>query len=126
MPVYKQMTKQKWKNQIKKACESAKTYQPFFDSVIDSLAGIMALRDQAEEKYLASGGNPVIVHTNKNGVANIVKNPALVVVMECNATALTYWKELGLTSRAYKSMAGSLVPDDGGKRLEDILSDLGV
>ena len=120
------MTKQKWKNQIKKACESAKTYQPFFDSVIDTLAGIMELRDDAERKYIESGGEPVVIHTNKNGAENIAKNPALVVIMECNAVALTYWKELGLTSRAYKSMAGSLVPDDGGKRLEDILSDLGV
>lgn len=118
------MTKQKWKNRISKACEKAGTYQPFFDDVIDTLAGVMELRDSAQERYNASGGNPVIIHTNRNGAQNIVKNPALVVIMECNAVALPYWKELGLTSRAFKSMTGGLAVAEKEKTLEDILAEL--
>lgn len=118
------MTKKEWKTAIKKACRSAGTYQAFFDSVIDSLAGIMEMRDRAEEQYTASGGNPVIVHTNRNGATNIVKNPALVAVLDCNTQALAYWKELGLTSKAYKQMTGSVAPVQEGKTLEDLLSEM--
>lgn len=113
-----------WKRKIKKSCKEAGTYQPFFDSVIDSLAGIMEMRDNAQEKFEASGGNTIVKHTNKGGQTNIVKNPALVVLMECNAQALAYWKELGLTSRAYKSMTGAMAPKREGVTIEALLSDL--
>ena len=85
------MTKTKWRNKIKKACTEAGTYQKYFDHVIDTLAGILETRDKAQEKFEISGGNPVIVHTNKAGAQNVVKNPALCVVMECNTQALAYW-----------------------------------
>ena len=119
------MTKLKWKRRIVKACNDAGTYQSFFDDTIDSLAGILELRDNAEEQFVESGGKTVIEYTNKNGVTNTVKNPAMVIIMECNAQALTYWKELGLTSRAYKAMNGSMTPDNG-KTLEDVLSEMGI
>lgn len=120
------MTKEKWQTKIKEACETAGTYQPFFDAVIDSLAGIMEMRDNAREKFEASGGNTVVAHTNKGGNTNIVKNPALVVLMECNAQALAYWKELGLTSRSYKSMTGSLNVKVESKGLEEMLAEFGI
>ena len=120
------MNKQDWKQKITEQCEAAGTYQSFFDFVIDTLAGILELRDNAQEKFEASGGNTIVKHTNKGGVTNIVKNPALVVVLDCNAIALTYWKELGLTSRAYKSMTGSLNTKVEQKSLEDMLSDMGI
>lgn len=120
------MTKEKWQKQIKEACETAGTYQQFFDAVIDSLAGIMEMRDNAAEKFEASGGNTVVAHTNKSGATNIVKNPALVVLMECNAQALSYWRELGLTSRSYKSMTGSLDIRVESKGFEAALAELGI
>lgn len=120
------MNKEDWKRQIKESCEAAGTYQPFFDSVIDSLAGIMEMRDNAQEKFEASGGNTIIKHTNKGGATNIVKNPALVVLMDCNAQALAYWRELGLTSRSYKSMTGSLNVKVESKGFEDMLAELGI
>lgn len=120
------MDKKKWKSKIKKACEKAGTYQPFFDSVIDALAGILELRDSAQEKYEASGGNPIVAHTNKGGATNIVKNPALVVIMDCNTQALAYWKELGLTAKSYKGTTGSIKPAQNSQTLEDALASLGV
>lgn len=98
------MKKKTWKSRIKRACIAAGTYQPFFDSVIDALAGIMEARDNAYEKLKETGGDPIITHTNKGGSTNIVKNPALVVTMEYDYLALAYWKELGLTSKAYKTI----------------------
>lgn len=120
------MKKDEWKQAIKDSCEAAGTYQPFFDSVIDTLAGIMEMRDNAQERFEATGGNTIIKHTNKGGATNIVKNPALVVLMDCNAQALAYWRELGLTSRSYKSMTGSLNVKVESRGFEEVLADLGI
>lgn len=120
------MDKASWEKKIRESAEAAGTYQPFFDSVIDSLAGIMELRDNAQEKFEQSGGNTIVKHTNKGGSTNIVKNPALVVLMDCNTQALAYWRELGLTSRSYKTMTGSLNVRVESKSLEDALADLGI
>ena len=120
------MTKARWRNRIKRACKAAGTYQPFFDNVIDTLAGIMEMRDNAMEKFEASGGSTIVKHTNKAGNTNIVKNPALVVIMDCNAQALAYWKELGLTSRSYKMMTGSLSLQDESQGFEEALAELGL
>ncbi|MBR3361317.1 MAG: hypothetical protein IKG39_08270, partial [Lachnospiraceae bacterium] len=75
------MKKNAWKSRIKKACKAAGTYQPFFDHVIASLAGILEMRDRAEEQYIESGSSPIVKHTIRNGAVNIVKNPTLVVIM---------------------------------------------
>lgn len=120
------MDKTNWKTKIKDECEAAGTYQPFFDSVIDTLAGILELRDNAQEKFEASGGGTIIKHTNKGGNTNIVKNPALVVIMDCNAQALQYWSQMGLTARSYKQMNGSMKVQVESKSLEDVLSDIGI
>ena len=120
------MKKAEWKEKIRRSCESAGTYQTFFEDVIDSLAGIMELRDNAQEKFEASGGNTIVKHTNKGGSTNIVKNPALVVLMDCNAQALNYWHSLGLTPKAYKSMTGSLNVKVESKSLEEMLDELGA
>lgn len=120
------MKAKEWRKQIKEAAEAAGTYQPFFDAVIDTLAGIMETRDDAQEKFEASGGNTVVKHTNKGGATNIVKNPALVVLMDCNAQALAYWRELGLTSRSYKAMTGSLNVQVESKGFAEALADLGL
>lgn len=121
------MKKESWKKRIKKACTDAGTYQPYFDDVINTLAGIMATRDAAEEKYKASGMAPVIKHTNKGGATNIVKNPALVVLMDCNNQALSYWRDLGLTPAGLKRLGEKdLVSKDNGGGLAGALASLGI
>lgn len=96
------MEKRRWKSKIKTACKKAGTYQPFFDQVIDTLAQLLEMRDNALEKFDQSGGNTIVKHTNKGGATNIVKNPALQVVMDCNTQALAYWRDLGLTPAGLK------------------------
>lgn len=98
------MKKEAWKEEIREASEAAGTYRPYFDSIIDTLAGIMEMRDDAAEKFAATGGNTVVAHTNKGGATNIVKNPALVVILDCNAQALAYWRDLGLTPSGLKKI----------------------
>lgn len=121
------MKKSAWKKKIKRACTEAGTYAPYFDSVIDTLAGIMETRDDAAEKYTASGGQSVVMHTNKGGNTNIVKNPALVVVDDLNKTALAYWRDLGLTPAGLKRINESALKDGQNKNtLGSVLKDLGI
>lgn len=100
------MKRDEWKNKIIEACQAAGTYRDHIDAIIDTLAGILEKRDDAEAQFYSTGGNPVVAHTNKGGNTNIVKNPALVIYMELNTQALAYWRDLGLTPSALKKMNG--------------------
>ena len=120
------MKKAAWKKKIVSACEEAGTYRSFFESTIDTLAGIMEMRDNAEERFQATGGNTIVRHTNKGGSTNIVKNPALVVVMDCNAQALAYWRDLGLTPAGLKKInEGAMNKNKKESALEKALKTLG-
>lgn len=118
------MKKSGWKKKIRAACEEAGTYRPFFDSVIDTLAGIMELRDEAERQFEESGGKTVVEHVMKTGAVNRVKNPALVVVMDCNTQALQHWRDLGLTPAGYKRLDAEIVKEDSKGAFEKLLAGL--
>ena len=121
------MTKAAWKEHIIVACTEAGTYRAYFDSAIDTLAGIMEKRDNAEEQFEKSGGNTVVMHVNKGGNANIVKNPALVVVDDLNKTALAYWRDLGLTPAGLKRINETALKGGSNKNtLGSVLKDLGI
>lgn len=114
-----------WRKRIKAACEEADTYKPFFDLFIDQLAQILEVKDDAAKLYKESGGDPVVMYTNKGGHKNLRKNPALAVIEECNQQALQYWKELGLTSKSFAQMQKGGVPErETG--LEDLLAKIGI
>lgn len=121
------MKKPTWKKRIKEACRDAGTYRPYFDSIIDTLAGIMEARDDAQQKFIDSGKQTVVVHTNRGGGQNIVKNPALVVVDDLNQTALAYWRDLGLTPAGLKRLNEDALKGGGrGPSLGDVLRNIGV
>lgn len=121
------MTKRSWKTKIKNQCIKAGTYQECFDTVIDTLAGILETRDKAQEWFKETGGNPVVKHTNKGGSTNIVKNPALVVITDCNTQALAYWRDLGLTPAGLKRLGEkNLVNSNPGGGLAEALANLGI
>lgn len=110
-----------WKQKIIEACKEAGTYQPYFDLVINQLSEIMELRDKALKQFYDTGGNTIITHTNKNGVKNIVKHPALAVVDTQDMKAINYWRELGLTAKSYKQMFGDVKKIDSVS-FEDIIA----
>ena len=120
------MKKSQWKTKIRRACESAKTYQPAFDGPIDTLAQILETRDAAHAQYLESGGKPTVIHVNQAGEANIAKNPAVAIENDLNAQALRYWHELGLTAKSWKSMQRTGDEEAARKpaSFEDILAGL--
>ncbi len=119
------MDKSEWQSRITNSCKDAGTYEPYFDDVIETLAGILENRDRAQEQFEQMKCQPVVQHTNKGGNTNLVKNPALVIINECNAQALTFWKELGLTSKAFQQLQSN-----GFKKkdtsLEDVLANIGI
>lgn len=108
------MNKASWRKKIRAACEGAGTYRPFFDPVIDSLAEILEKRDDALKHYEESGGEPVVIHTNKGGNANMAKNPCLVLWNELNSAALHYWRDLGLTPSGLKKINESALTEKKG------------
>ena len=119
------MIQEEWRKKIQEACETAKTYRPFFDPVIDQLAQMLEMRDNALAMYKKSGNSPVITHTNKAGHTNMAKNPALVVINECNQQALAYWRDLGLTPAGYKKLnTGELSEHDN--TFEEMLAKVGI
>ena len=119
------MKKKTWKSRIKSACTAAGTYRPFFDPVIDTLAGILEKRDAAEESYKKSGGNAMIRHTNKAGAVNVELNPALRLVNDLNRDALAYWRDLGLTPAGLKRINESAVKKPKASALAEALKSIG-
>lgn len=120
------MTKKTWFNKIKKATEAAGTYRPYFDSVIDTLAGILERRDQTEELFTNSGGKVLVKHTNKGGATNIEQNPAIRLINDLNRDALAYWRDLGLTPSGLKKINEKSLIVKEKKGLADVLGDLGI
>lgn len=118
------MTKEEWKKKIIAECEEAGTYKTFFNSVIETLAGILETRDKAQQQFIDSGGEATREHTNRGGSTNVVKNPALVIVMESNSQALQYWRELGLTPSSLRKMNDEALKEKKKSTLEEVLKEL--
>lgn len=120
------MTETGWKQLITDLCTQAGTYKPFFEPTIDTLAWTLAARDKAKEEYKSHGSQPIIGHTNKAGATNPCKNPYLVLVNDLNTSALSYWRDLGLTAKAYKDLSGEKTGEKKTATLENMLARLGV
>lgn len=119
------MTKLKWKNKIKKACDDAGTYRAFFDPIIDTLAGILEQRDMAQEVFDKTGGDVIVLHTNKAGATNAELNPALRLINDLNRDALTYWRDLGLTPAGLKKINEKAMQQKKRSALAEALAELG-
>lgn len=118
------MNREQWEECITEATKDAGTYRPCFDEAISTLAGILENRDIAEEEYKRLGSKPVIKYTNKGGSTNPTKNPLLVVVDDLNKTALSYWRELGLTPAGLKKLKEDALKDTGKVSFGDIIEGL--
>ena len=118
------MTAAEWKKRITRDVKAAGTYQKYFGSVIDTLARILERRDDAEELFIASGGNILVKHTNKGGATNIEQNPALRLINDLNRDALAYWRDLGLTPAGYKRLNLEAAQAKSNDGFEKILSQL--
>jgi len=119
------MEKQKWIDRIKADTEKAGTYKPFFDAVIDTLAGILEERDEAQATFEKLGGQVIVKHTNKGGATNLEQNPALRLVNDLNRDALAYWRDLGLTPKGLKAINEQALAEEKSDALTEALRELG-
>ncbi len=92
-----------YKKKIIAACEQAGTYRPFFDEPINQLAEIMELRETAMKQFKKSGSKSVIMKSTPAGAVPI-KNPELSLIDSLTKTALSYWRDLGLTPSGLKKI----------------------
>ena len=118
------MKKSTWKSRIVKACRDAGTYRDFFLPVIDTLAGILEKRDDAQEMFVSSGGEILVEHTNKAGATNVEQNPALRLINDLNRDALAYWRDLGLTPAGLKKIDEEAMKPKKQNSLDKVLSEL--
>lgn len=119
------MKRETWKKRIQSAAEQAGTYKPCFDEVISTLAGILEKRDEALKAYEESGEGPIVEYTNKGGSTNKVKNPALTLWDDLNKSALSYWRELGLTPAGLKKLKDDALRSDNHASFSAMLSKIG-
>ena len=117
------MKRNAWQKRITEATRQAGTYKPFFEAAIETLAAILEKRDEAEKYYKESGSVPIIEHTNKGGATNLEQNPALRLINDLNASALQYWRELGLTPSGLRRITSEAVTakEESGPSLIDDL-----
>lgn len=119
------MTSDEWAERIKNCTIEAGTYRPFFDDVINTLAGILEKRDQAQKDFKKSGGHVAVKHTNKSGATNIEQNPILRMVNDLNRDALAYWRDLGLTPAGLKRINEDAMKKPKENALAKALRELG-
>lgn len=120
----KGMTKNAWKKRIQTSCEQAGTYEPFFDDVIDTLAGILERRDAAEKAM--KGEDLTVEHINKGGNSNIERHPLTRMIDDLNRDALSYWRDLGLTPKGLKAIKEDALKKEPVDKLSEALKGLGV
>lgn len=120
------MNRADWSERISAAMVAAGTYKPVFEMVIETLAGILERRDEAEDLYKKSGGSPIVKHTNKGGATNLEQNPALRLINDLNRDALQYWRDLGLTPAGLKRLNDEALEGVQDKRspLDKVLAEL--
>ena len=106
------MTKAKWKDLIIDQMTALGVQNDSYNSAVETLASILEQRDKTYKEFKKSGGLSVIQYTNKGGSTNMTKNPLLVLWDDLNKSALSYWRELGLTPSSYKKMTGSTIKEE--------------
>lgn len=110
------MSREEWQVRITSACNDAKTYRPFFDAVIETLADMMEKRDSVQEAYERLG----------DGAEQDQKNRLIRMLNGINDKALAYWRDLGLTPAGLKRLnEAALAPKKEGSALEEALAKLG-
>lgn len=119
------MTKAEWEKRIKKDTEDAGTYRPFFEAAIETLADILAKRDELQEQYERSGEDAIVEHTNQKGATNLAQNPALRLINDYNRDALAYWRDLGLTPSGLRKINEKALVKQKRSSLTEALKDIG-
>ena len=116
------MTEDEYRAEIERKCEALGVWREEFSRARDRLAAIYVRIDKTEEGYIKTGGNPIVMHTNKAKEKNLARNPFLTELDALYTQALTHERELGLTASALKKInEGALHPAKKISGLENTL-----
>ena len=113
----------KYKTQIIYKMKQVGTYHPSFAYTVDTLAKILVDCEDTEKKFKATGGNKLVMHTNKGGATNIVKNPLYQAIEKMRDDIITYSRELGLTPSGLKRINQEGMKEDKKSKLSIMLSE---
>lgn len=119
------MDRTEWKARITAASQQAGTYRPWFEDIINTLADILARRDEAQQVFESEGGAVLVEHTNKAGATNWEQNPCLRLINDLNRDALAYWRDLGLTPAGLKRIDEAAMKQRKRSALQEALKGLG-
>ena len=100
------MESEKWRRKIKDNLKKLGTYDAAYNSVINTLADTLEQRDKVYGNY-KKNDEPETTSYDQASKTNMVTNPKIVLWNELNKTALSYWKELGLTPSSLKKIGGA-------------------
>lgn len=109
------MTKGRWAFNITEDIKRNGNYKSSFDRVIETLAQILEIRDKVMDEFIKSGEGYTVGGR---------KNPKIVLWDDLNKTALSYWKELGLTIASLKKIDEGAIKESKVSKLETIIKQL--
>lgn len=116
------MTADEWQSTIT-AQMRAKGLDSMCDSpVVRDTAMLAAEADRLWHDYQATGGNPVVKHTNVKGETNLERNPLLQAWLAVQAQTLANYRELCLTPKSYRQAVGEVRTDKAADYLADIVA----
>lgn len=118
------MTERGYLVKINKAMRAADTYQEIYTEVIKTLAAVLAERDHIYEQYVKEGSEPLVDVLTDRGSPQRRPNPLLDQWNKLNQTALSYWKELGLTPAGLKKLNDEATKEPKMSPLDSVLAKL--
>lgn len=116
----RKLTENGYAADIRRKCEALGTWRPEFERAQRRLAKIYVRLDDVEGAYAASGSVPLVTHVNKAGAENLMRNPLLAEIDILYDQALTYERELGLTSAALKKINESAMRSGKASPLDEL------
>lgn len=123
------MDEKKAKSEITRYMKSLGIYKKEFTRAILILSKMLSDLAAAEQKFLDTGAEFVVEHTNKNGSTNLEKNPQYQVIENLRRDSIAVMRELGLTPQGLKRYNDKLTANDNNKKessLESVLKMYGA
>lgn len=119
------MTQGEWEDRIKKSAREIGTYTPSFDAHIETLAGLLAIKDLVKASFIDEGSPITAEYTNKAGKTNVVVNPTLDLIIKIDRVTLPYFRDLGLTPYGIVKVNKEGPGKPRSASLSQILADIG-
>ncbi len=120
------MEAKRWITLLKKQTKGIGTYRKEFEQVIKDTANLLEQRDAVYEQYIKEGAQPVVTRTSDRGAENRTKNPLLATWEDLNKTALSFYRDLGLTPAGLKRITTTVIENEAIGNFAEIMKNISV